>query len=287
MPREPSPSAGTGRHRDPEDQPRQDQPLLVGEVRSLFHYPVKGLAAQPLVEATLEPGRGFPFDRMFGLVRAGSGFDPSAPKPMPKDRFLMLMKDERLAGLGSHFDPRTSRLTLKVQGRLVHEADLSEEIGRRETDAFFARMFDLGEEDSPRFVSADPHRFTDVSVVSVDLMNAVSLINLDSVADLAARIDLDVDPARFRANVYFDGWPASSELDLVGRTIRIGAASARVSLRTRRCAATEVNPRSARRDLPVPRLLKREYGHADCGVYAEILEGGTIRCGDRISWEAP
>lgn len=259
--------------------------MVTGNIRSLFHYPIKGLTAQPLEDVELVRRRGFPFDRMFALARPESGFDASAPKPMPKDRFLMLMKDERLAGLKSHFDVESWRLTLTVQNRLVHDADVSQPDGRERTEAFFARMFDFAEGQAPRFVCADPHRFTDVSVVSDDLMNAVSLINLGSVRDFGGRIETEIDPARFRANIYFDGWPPFSEFEMLGKEIRIGTARAIVSLKTRRCAATEVNPRTVQRDLPVPRLLQQHYGHTDLGVYAEIIEGGTITCGDVISWE--
>jgi uncharacterized protein YcbX len=255
-----------------------------GQITSLVHYPVKGLSGQPLPEVTLSPGQGFPFDRMFGFARAGSGFDPEAPAPMPKDRFLMLMRDERLAGLASHFDPLTRVLELRVQGRRVHHADLSTPEGCSDTEAFFARMFDLAPDKMPRFVHAAPHRFTDVSVVSTDLMNAVSLINLDSIAELEARTGAAIAPERFRANIYFRGWPAFSELPLEGREIAIGSARARVTLRTRRCAATEVNPATARRDLPIPRLLHQHYGHSDMGIYAELMTGAVIHPGDSVSF---
>ncbi len=254
-----------------------------GTITTLTHYPVKGLSGQPLEQVTLRPGQGFPHDRVFGLARAGSGFDPKAPAPMPKDRFLMLMRDERLAGLASHFDPETWVLTLKVQGHPVLGADLSTPEGLAATEAFFARMFDLPPDQAPRFVHAAPHRFTDVSVVSAGLMNAVSLINLDSVAELQARIGAEIDPRRFRANICFSGWPAFSELAQEGREIAIGAARARVTLRTRRCAATEVNPLTAKRDLPIPRLIHQHYGHADMGIYAELLTGAVIRPGDEVS----
>lgn len=254
----------------------------LGQITALVHYPVKGLSGQNLPEVTLSPGQGFPFDRMFGFARAGSGFDPAAPAPMPKDRFLMLMRDERLAGLTSHFDPITQVLELKVQGNRVHHADLSTPQGRAETEGFFARMFDLPK--MPRFVHAAPHRFTDVSVVSTDLMNAVSLINLDSIAELESKTGASIAPERFRGNIIFRGWPAFAELELEGREITIGSIRARVTLRTRRCAATEVNPATARRDLPIPRLLHQHYGHSDMGVYAELLTGGVIRPGDSMSF---
>lgn len=257
--------------------------MIEGRIDSLYRYPVKGLTGEMLQRVALVVGEGFPADRLFGFVRHGSGFDPARPQPLPKDRFLMLMKDERLAGLETSFDPANWHFDVHVQGHRVHRADLSRQDGRAATEAFLATMFDIPHEEMPRFVHAAPHRFTDVSVVSPGLMNAVSLINLESLRDFEMRVGKEILPARFRANIYFDGWPAFSELELVGREIMIGEARAIVTLRTRRCAATEVNPRTARRDIPVPRLLMQHYGHSDLGIYAEIQDDAVIEPGSRIS----
>jgi hypothetical protein len=253
-----------------------------GAIQNLYHYPVKGLSAQPLTKVELSPGEGFPFDRVFGLARHDSGFDPSAPRPIPKDRFIVLVKEERLAGLQTSFDPVSRRLVIKVQDRLAFEDDLSSGPGIEAALSFFSTMFDLGREKRPLFAYAAPHRFTDVSVVSTEMMNAVSLINLDSVRDLENRIGRSVHPLRFRANIYFDGWPPFSELSLLDRVITIGDVRLKISMRTRRCAATEVNPLNAKRDIPVPRLIMQNYGHSDMGIYAEILDVGVIRPGDPI-----
>jgi uncharacterized protein len=82
--------------------------------------------------------------------------------------------------------------------------------------------------------------------------------------------------------VYFEGWAPFSELERIGEEFQMGAVRLRLLRRTRRCAATEVNPVTARRDLPVPRLLLQHYGHADMGVYAEVLSGGQIAPGDVV-----
>ena len=52
--------------------------------------------------------------------------------------------------------------------------------------------------------------------------------------------------------------------------------------RTRRCAATEVNPATAERDAKPPKWLLEHYGHADLGIYAEVLEGGRVAVGDAL-----
>ena len=256
-----------------------------GRVRDLYYYPVKGLSPQQLPSVQLTPGEGFPFDRMYGLARFDSGFDPKHPQPLPKQRFLMLARDAQLARLHTHLDPRTKRFSIQVQGNLVHQSDFTQPEAIETTRDFFASLLALDPERRPLLAEASPHRFTDVSVSSPRLMNAISLINLNSIADFSARIGVPVDPLRFRANVYFDGWPAFSELDCVDTEFQVGTLRLRVLKRIRRCAATEVNPTTAERDIAVPRLLKEHYGHIDMGIYAEVLTGGSVEPGMPVVWQ--
>ncbi len=50
-----------------------------------------------------------------------------------------------------------------------------------------------------------------------------------------------------------------------------------------RCAATNVDPATGIRDLTIPTTLQQNLGHADCGVYAEVIAGGEIAGGDKIT----
>ena len=50
-----------------------------------------------------------------------------------------------------------------------------------------------------------------------------------------------------------------------------------------RCAATEVDPDTGIRDLPIPETLLKAFGHNDCGIYGEVIAGGTVAIGDRVT----
>jgi uncharacterized protein YcbX len=104
----------------------------------------------------------------------------------------------------------------------------------------------------------------------------VSLINLETLAELETRRGRPVHPLRFRANIYFDGLPAWSEHDLMGKTLEMGTARAKVVKTTSRCAATEVNPETALRDIPIPDILLSARDSLDLGIYAEIETPGKI-----------
>jgi hypothetical protein len=111
----------------------------------------------------------------------------------------------------------------------------------------------------------------------------VSIINLASVAGIETMVGQPVHPLRFRANLYVDGWPAWSELDMVGQEITAGAARLKVTKRIMRCAATNVDPETGVRDLQIPATLMRTFQHADCGIYARVIAGGDVKPGDAIN----
>ncbi len=68
-------------------------------IDAIYRYPVKGLTPQKLERTTLAVGATLPADRLYAIENGPSGFDPAAPAYFPKQRFLMLMRNERLAAL--------------------------------------------------------------------------------------------------------------------------------------------------------------------------------------------
>lgn len=253
-------------------------------IRSIYRYPVKGLSPAPLGRTTLAPQDVLPHDRRFALARPGCRFDPESPHWLPKTEFYMLCRDEKLARLQTHFDPADGRLAIHSNGSLVEAASLVEPEGRRTIEQFFAEFLDGEGAAAPRLVSASGHAFTDASLKpGSSTYKYVSLQNLASIAALEKVVGAPVDPLRFRANFYIDGIPGWSELDWVGREIRIGTARLKVVSPTARCAATMVNPTTGDRDLNIPQTLKLSFGHINMGVYAEVVDGGEVIEGATVS----
>jgi len=253
--------------------------VMVATVSALTRFPVKGLSGESLSKVNLETGQGFPCDRQFGFARPNSGFDPKDPKPLPKTKFYMLARDAELALLNTEFDEATGRLTLSNSGN-TEQFDITSDQGRKDASQFLKSYLSLADDETPQLYAASPHRFTDVSVDSVAMMNAVSIINLESVREFSKAIGKTVDPNRFRGNIHLSGMPAFEELDSVGRLLTIGTTRMKIVQRTQRCPATEVNLTTGLRDLKTPKLLREHYRHMDMGVYAEVVDGGAISSGD-------
>jgi hypothetical protein len=247
------------------------------QITSLYRYPVKGLSPEALSHVALTCGQTLPADRRYAIENGPSGFDPSAPTWMTKSYFLMLMRNERLAGLQTRFDDNTNVLTISEHGQTKAQGDLETAQGRTAIEAFFTANFARELKGPPKILSSPGHSFSDVP------RKVVSIINHGSLAAIEAVVGQPVHPLRFRANLYVEGWPAWHEFDLVGQTLTIGEARLKIMKPIVRCAAVNVDPESATRDLDIPHTLTRRFGHADCGVYAEVIADGSIAIGDRLS----
>ncbi len=245
-------------------------------IQAIYRYPVKGLSPQALGRVDLRVGQTLPADRLYAIENGPSGFDPVAPAYFPKQRFLMLMRNERLASLRTDYDEESHTLTIHWEGREAARGDLRTKEGRLAVEAFLRRFMPDELRGAPKVLFGEGHSFSDVA------KKVVSIINLASVAAVEIAAGHPVNPLRFRANVYVEGWPAWHEFDLLDSEISLGKARLKVVKRIVRCAATEVDPDTGMRDLPIPQTLMQSFGHADCGVYAEVVSAGEIAVGDRL-----
>lgn len=256
-------------------------PMDSARIVDLYRYPVKGLSPERLAEAQLRTGDHFPGDRLYAIENGPSGFDPAQPAFQPKTRFLMLMKNERLALLRTRFVDAERKLIVTPPDAAPVEFDLGSPDGRAKVEAFFALYCAEELRDRPRLLEAGgSFRFTDSA-----RSGFVSLLNLSSVKELGEKAGTVLDPLRFRANVHLDGWPAWQEVSLVGKIITIGSTRLEVLKPIDRCLATHVDPTSGVRDVDVVGTLRRTYGHIECGIYARVLTGGKITPGDEIAPE--
>lgn len=257
---------------------------MTGTIAAIYRYPVKGLSAEPLDRTTLAPGDCLPHDRRFAIALPTTHFDPQNPEWLSKTHFVMLMRDAALARLQTRFDPETGELTIDDESGPPLRARITDPDGARRAADYIAEFLGGAVARPLRFVEAPGHAFADArKKPDATADKYVSLINRASIEALEEAVEAPVDPLRFRANVYFDGPPAWQELDWIGSGIALGTARLRVVAPITRCAATEVNPETAERDLDTVAALHRHFGHNLMGIYAEVTEGGEIATGDRLT----
>lgn len=250
-------------------------------IASLQRYPVKGLSPETLPSAALAKGDYFPGDRLFAIENGPAGFEPENPQHQPKIKFLMLMRNESLARLRTRYVDSITTLFIEEGGREVARGDLSTPEGRLAIEAFFRRFMPKELRGPPKVLTAPAgFRFTD------SRRGFVSLINLASVRELENVVGAPVDPLRFRGNLHIEGLAPFAEFDLVGKVLTASSGlRLKVTKRIERCAATNVDPGTGLRDLQIPKSLMEAYRHVDCGIYAEVVAGGTIAAGDSLEVE--
>src|SRR5438094_9654143 len=110
-------------------------------ITGIYRYPVKGLTPEQLARAELSPGQTLLADRRYAIENGPSGFDPAEPKWMPKPHFLMLMRDEWLADLRTHFDDASHVLTIRRNCAIAAQGDLETPDCRPAIETFFPKVF--------------------------------------------------------------------------------------------------------------------------------------------------
>jgi GntR family transcriptional regulator / MocR family aminotransferase len=245
-------------------------------VSKIYRYPIKGFSAQALSTVALEANKPLPQDRIFALVRPGAPIDRDEPKWAKKGLFVMLMLDEGLARVNTELDLDSLRLCVKQGNHQVASGQLTDEADRAKLEQFFWQLLPALPA-APALVRSRDGHFMDKPD------SVISLINLATVRNLEERWGMEIDPLRFRANIYIDGAEPWEEFDWIGGEIRIGGTVFAVDRKNGRCGATNVNPQNGRRDLDIPGSLRASFGHKNLGVYLIVRDGGKIAIGDQVA----
>jgi uncharacterized protein YcbX len=195
---------------------------------------------------------------------------------------MCLLRNASIARLQTRFDDPTSQLIITApNGQAIAANPLTIHGRAALTDFLTAWLGDeapAGPQDQrPAFHYFQSHSFCDHHT------QVISLIGLGSLRALEAATGAPRDKLRFRANIYIEDIAPWAEFSWLGQTLQIGEATLRVQERITRCAATTVNPTTALRDANPVRELQKNFGHADLGIYAEVLTPGLIHPGDTIT----
>ncbi|WP_293905972.1 MOSC N-terminal beta barrel domain-containing protein [Phenylobacterium sp.] len=253
-----------------------------GHVAAIFRHPVKGFTPESLTHVDLALGEGFPHDRAYAVENGPSGYDPEAPAFTPKHKFTVLAAIPRVAAARTRLDDASGVLTAQAPGAPTFAGRLAEPEGRAGFEAWLTDLLGDAARGPLKVVDArGAFRFTDHP------LGQVSIVNLASVRDLSQRMGVELDPLRFRANLYVEGWPAWAENDWAELELMVGWARAKVFKPIVRCAATEVDPTTAERDLEVVKALYDNYGHVFCGIYIRMTTAGRVGLGDAATEPQP
>jgi uncharacterized protein YcbX len=257
----------------------------VGQVESLWRYPVKSMRGEELAEAFLG------FAGVFG-DRVYAFHNSAAPQGFPyltgREQETMLLyrpsyrsademrKPENLAEAEA-LAPGVTPLYPGAAERTVEVETPAGTTLSIDDPALLSMLSDGLRPGHTLTLRASERAMTDC--------RPISLFSIQTAQQLSQEVGSDLDKRRFRANVYLDlasaaGW---SEDKFVGHTLQIGdKAVVAVLERDPRCKMITLDPDSAE---PNPEVMKRvARGHQGfAGVYAAVLVEGLIRRGDAIT----
>jgi uncharacterized protein YcbX len=264
----------------------------VGSLASLHRYPVKSMMGEELNSAQVTPG-GLFGDRSYALQDTETGKVVSAKNPRKWPNLFRYRAAYTSPPAAGSAVPAV-RVTLPDGGFAVSSSSdfattLSAKLGRAVTllsaapqdvqlEEYWPDMEELSNRDVVTEEAMPPGTFFDLAVLHV-----LTTGTLDRLRELNPRSRFE--PRRFRPNLIIDTGDQKGfvENEWIGKEIAIGPeVRIQVSGPTPRCVMTTL----AQADLPKDTgILKTAAQHnkVQVGVYATIVQAGTIRAGDTIA----
>ena len=244
---------------------------MIPRLAALRRHPIKSVGVEAPERAELAAGAPMPLDRVWAVAHGRSPYDTGAPAWENPNGFLRVTHSPRLAAVRAAWDGARATLTHPEADPLTADPET-------EGDAIAAWAGALASDLQP-----GPWRLARAPVAMTDVPEPwVAIGNLASLRALSEHLGRPLEPERFRANLWLDGLAPWEERAWPGREIAVGAARLRVVEPIVRCAATEANCATGRRDAPVIAGLRAACGAPEFAVYAEVVAGGAVAVGDPV-----
>ena len=255
---------------------------IVGQVDSLWRYPVKSMRGEELDEA-FAGFSGIYGDRLFAFKSSAS------PKGFP---YLTAREQQRLL----QYRPR-----FRYSDKAARPINLTEaeSMGANPVSADPSELMVDVETPDGKTLAVDDPALIDMLRADIDqkhqlaLMRSehamtdcrpVSIFSLQSARQLGEETGTPIDKRRFRANIYVDlaSSDGFAENDFVGRSLRIGSkVVVRILERDARCVMITLDPDTGEK---TPAILKKvaQAHEGMAGVYGAVIVEGMLHKGDSI-----
>lgn len=238
-------------------------------VEQLYRHPIKGIGAERLSAIDLTEGRPFPLDRAWAVLEEGA--DTSDGWRSCRN-FLRGAKGPSLMAITARTDGKT--IHLSHPERPDHAVDPTDSNAAPALFDWLVPIYPENRRPPVSIVTSPLEGMADAPFASI------SILNLASLRALSQKAGRDMDPRRFRGNIWLDGLAPWEEQDLIGKTLSIGGAEIEIVEPIGRCRATEANPETGRRDVPTLQVLEEGWGHTEFGINGMVRKSGTVAVGD-------
>ena len=263
-----------------------------GEIASLWRYPVKSMMGEELRSTTVTDN-GIFGDRSFALIDVETGKVASAknPKRWP-NMFSFHARFQQSPGMS--LDATPARITM-ANGSTASSDDadinakLSKALGREvklisqvpsnpQLEEYWPDIEELDYKDVVTDEDMPAGTFFDLAVVHILTTSTLAQLNqLYPEGRFEAR--------RFRPNIVVNTQENGFvENQWIGHTLAFGdQVLLKITGPCPRCVMTTLPQGDLPRDTKILRTAA-QHNNAHVGVYAEVVQSGTIRCGDTLSF---
>ena len=252
------------------------------KISSIYFYPVKSISFQNLKKCVIKKDIGILNDRIFAISRLVDADKAIYIEKNPGNRKLNdLLNLKNTPELNKYkFEYEDGLLKLFFEDRLIQSANTN---NPEEADLIIKELSQLENTiKGPNYLlKNEKFPFFDTTS-SGEIINSISLINLETIKDFESKLGKKVEFQRFRGNFYIEGMPAWEEKKILGKTIEINGLKFKAEYDIPRCSATNLKPSTGEATINLPQKLKEFYNHFDLGIYLAPLEDGEISEGDIV-----
>ena len=224
---------------------------------------------------------------------------------IPQDRAFYLVDEWGELFSGSTFGPLVrvhakvhaapQRLTLRFPDGAEVTA-LSDTLGAAETTNFYGRPVAAHVVEGPFSEAMSRYCSKPLRLLRCDRdgdgvdVEPITVVSAASVRDLAerGRYEGELDARRFRMNLVLEGCEPYEEESWAGKVVQVGEAVIEVGAQVPRCVFTTKDPDTGDKDwdtlTQIAKYRRRIAGGGGLpfGVYARVVQPGTVRVGDTV-----
>jgi uncharacterized protein YcbX len=240
----------------------------------IVRHPIKAIGWEELTRTALVPGKTILHDRTWAVAHAAATFEGQPEGWQRKMNFLRGVAGPELMAIRAELSG--GRLRLSHPRRPDLDIDPDDVTDRNRLVDWLRPIWPDNRPAPSHVVHVPGQPMTDVPGPWV------SILSLEGLAALSRHLGSSLSIHRFRGNLWVKNWIPDAERDLIGRRLRIGDATVEVRQPITRCRATCMNPQTGAEDTETLEALKSLWGHQDFGIYAEVVEGGSVALGDAV-----
>jgi uncharacterized protein len=257
---------------------------VIGQVESLWRYPVKSMRGEELEEAYLGYCGVFG-DRLYAF------HDTAAPKRFPyltgREQEMMLLHAPRFRHREQTAKPPNLAEAESIAPGLTPLYPSPDDFAV-EVETPSGRVLAIDDPALVQMLRDSLDERHELSLLRSDRAmtdcRPISLFTLQTARQLGQELGIEIDKRRFRANIYADlgSWTGFAENGLIGRRLQIGSRAVITVLdRDPRCKMITLDPDTGQAERRVLHHVSKSHG-GTAGVYAAVLVEGVVGKGDPI-----